>query len=226
MTGNTAQPSSPASRRIRPVWRALGGLFVAAVVAVPFALINRDFSVAARNGHGTIQMLVWFLALMGISLLFLQVLTGAFRPVLRRVFAPRALNQFHKAVGLAGFALVAGHFLFLLPNIRGHWAASKHGFFVLGPIALFALAVTVATALMLGRLHPRTWIRLHVLNYGVFVVGAIHGLAIGTQTGTPAARVIFALYLALAAAGFVYRARAPEWRNRLALSRVKTGDRA
>jgi hypothetical protein len=225
MTDSVAPASSPGSGRVRHVWRALAELFVAAVVVVPFALINRDFSVATRNLDGALQMLLWLCALAGISLLFLQVLTGAFRPVLRRVFAPRALNQFHKVVGLAGFGFVIGHFLFLLPSIRGHWAAFKHGFFVLGPVALFVLAITVATALMLGRLGPRTWIRLHILNYGVFVVGAVHGLAIGTQTHTLAARLIFAFYLALAAAGFVYRASSPAWRSRLALTFTKTGDR-
>ena len=218
MTDTTAPPSSTGPAWSRHVWRGLADLFVAAVLVVPFVLINRAFSLATQSMDETFHMLLRFSALMGISLIFLQIMTGAFRPVLRRIFAPEALRVFHKGFGLAGLGFLILHFLFLLHGIRDHWAVLNHGSFLLGPVVLTFLTVTVVAALLLGRLPPVVWIRLHVLNYPLFVVGAVHGLAIGTQTHTLAARLVFAVYLALALTGLIYRASSPVWRKRLAPS--------
>jgi hypothetical protein len=204
--------------RLRRVWRALAVLFVTAVLLGPFFLINRAFALTTENMDETFHMLLRFSALMGISLLFLQIASGAFRPVLARVFAPEALSQFHKGFGVAAFGFLVLHFLFLIHSIGEHWAELDHGFFLLGPIMLAVIAVTVTAAFMRRRLRSGLWIRLHVINYLVFPVGAIHGLGIGTQTGTVAARVVFGVYLASAMAGLLYRASSPAWRRRLALS--------
>ncbi len=205
------------------MWRGLATLFVAAVLVAPFALINRAFALATQDMDQTFHMLLRFSALMGISLLFLQIMTGAFRPLLRRVFAPEALNLFHQGFGLAGLGFLLAHFLFLFHGIGEHWAGLNHGFFLLGPVTLTLLTVTVVTALLRGHLRPTVWIRLHVLNYLLFAVGAIHGLGVGTQTSTLAARLVFAFYLALVFAGLMYRASSPVWRNRLAPSLARAG---
>lgn len=216
MADSTSPPPAEGSRRAWHAWRVLAGLFVTAVMAVPFVLINRDFTQMTRDMDGTFHGLLRFFALMGISLLFLQVASGAFRPLLRRVFTASGLAQFHKGFGVAGFACLVCHFLFLIHSIGEHWAALNHGLFLLGPVALGVLTVTVSTALALGRLRPRVWFRLHVLNYLVFVVGAVHGLGVGTQTSTLAARLVFAFYLLVAGVGLAYRASSPAWRRRLA----------
>lgn len=216
MADSTSRAAPQKSSLARHAWRTLTGVFVATVMAVPFVLINRGFALMTRDMDGTFHGLVWFFALMGISLLFLQIALGAFRPILRRVFTASGLAQFHKGFGVAGFACIACHFLFLLHSIGEHWAAVNHGFFLLGPLTLFVLTGTVSTALARGRIGPPVWFRLHVLNYVVFVAGAIHGLGIGTQTSTPAARLVFAFYLLVAATGLAYRASSPVWRRRLA----------
>jgi DMSO/TMAO reductase YedYZ heme-binding membrane subunit len=215
MTGGNPQPTAELTGLTRQVWRKLAGLFVAGVLIVPFALINRDFALMRQDMDGTFHGLLRFFALMGISLLFLQIVSGAFRPLLRRAFTPSGLHQFHKGFGLAGFACIGLHFLFLIHSIGEHWDALNHGFFVLGPIMLFVLAVSTVTAILMARLPSGVWRRLHLLNYLVFAVGAIHALGIGTQTAMLSTRLVFAFYLAVAAAGLAYRIssaeRRPAW---------------
>ena len=128
MMGGTARLSAPNTGLARHARRAVAALFAIAVVAVPFALINRDFAMLGQGTDETLHTLLRFSALMGISLLFLQIVTGAFRPALRRVFKPRNLQRFHNAFGLSGLALIVCHFAFLVPSIGEHWADLNHGF--------------------------------------------------------------------------------------------------
>jgi len=86
-------------------------------------------------------------------------------------------------------------------------------------MALLLLA-TIRTA-MLMRKMPKVWNKVHVFNYAVFIVGIIHGLAIGAQGTILAMRIIFGTYAALALAGLTYRARSREWRRRLMPAAVR-----
>lgn len=226
MSDDSPQPEARLAGRTRHAWRLLAGLVVAAIIVAPFVLINRDFALMRQDMDATLHGLLRFLALMGISLLFLQIVSGAFRPLLRRVFTASGLSQFHKGFGLAGFACIVGHFLFLIHSIGEHWAALNHGFFLLGPIMLFVLALSTVTALLIGHLRPDIWRRLHLLNYLVFAGGAIHALGVGTQTSMLATRLLFAFYLAVAAAGLAYRASSAEWRARMVTSPIRVRGRS
>ncbi len=143
------------------------------------------------------------------------MVTGAFRPALRRLFRGKTLQRVHLGFGLAGLAFIVCHFVLLIPSIGEHWANLNHGFFVLGPIVLFVLVLTISTALTLRHLLPGLWTRLHLLNYVVLTVGMIHALGIGTQAAMLPARVVFGVFLVVLGAGLVYRASSKEWRRRL-----------
>ena len=212
------QPSDRASRRAK---QGLAFLFVLAVLAAPFALINRDFAMLGTGTDETLHTLLRLFALLGISLLFLQVVTGAFRPILRRFFRPARIQAFHATFGVAGLAFIICHFVLLIPSIGEHWANLNHGFFVLGPIMLLVLVATVGTALLLRRTMPGVWSRLHVLNYVVFTVGLIHAMGIGTQGSAFSGRILLAAYLVIGLAGLAYRASSPTWRRRLVPSPVR-----
>jgi hypothetical protein len=213
MKGDRASQGSN-GRTSRRVQQGLAILFVLAVLAVPFALINRDFAMLGTSTDETLHTLLRFCALLGISLLLLQVVTGAFRPILRGIFRPAKLQAFHATTGIAGLAFIICHFVLLIPSIGEHWADLNHGFFVLGPIMLLVLLTTVGTALLLRRTMPGVWSRLHVLNYVVFTVGLIHGMGIGTQGSALSGRIVLAVYLVIGLAGLAYRASSPAWRRR------------
>lgn len=209
----------------RGAQKAIAAVFALAVLAVPFALINKGFSMLGMGTDETLHTLLRFCGLMGINLLFLQIVTGAFRPVLRRIFRPATVQGFHTAFGLTGLAFVTCHFVFLIPSIGEHWANLNHGFFVLGPIMFLVLLTTIGTALLLRRSHPAIWSRLHVLNYVVFTVALVHAMGIGTQGSTAGGRAVLAVYLAIGVAGLAYRAASPAWRHRFVPSLVRQRSR-
>ena len=91
----------------------------------------------------------------------------------------------------------------------------NHGFFVLGPIMLFVLIVTVSTALALRRVLPGVWSKLHVLNYLVFTVGVIHAMGNGTQGKMLAARIVLGVFMAILVARIHLPGESPQWRSRM-----------
>jgi DMSO/TMAO reductase YedYZ heme-binding membrane subunit len=222
-----ASQASPASRgsAARRLSQGSAIFFVSVVLAAPFALINKGFSMLGMGTDETLHTLLRFCALMGISLLFLQILTGAFRPRLSRLFKWKTVQAFHTSTGLLGLALIICHFVLMIPSIGEHWANLNHGFFVLGPIMLLVLVTTISTALALRRSYPGLWSRLHVLNYMVFTVGLVHAMGIGTQGSALSGRIVLGVYLVIGLAGLVYRARSAAWRRRFvpATVRVRNG---
>lgn len=226
MTGESSADNAkhslgPGARRVRYAPCALSIVSVMAVAAVPFALLNRHLALLGQGTDEALHTLLRFSALMGISLLFLQMAAGAFRPALRRVWSQKAFQRFHTGVGLAGLTFIVCHFAFLVPSIGEHWASLNHGFFLLGPAILFVLMVTIATALARRRLQPGIWARLHVLNYLVLTVGIVHALGIGTEATMFATWVIFVVFLMVELIGFLFRASFPEWRGRFKPSAVR-----
>ncbi len=221
MEGNSisSAQAGTAGRRLK---QGLAIAFVVVVLAVPFALINRDFAMLGQGMDETLHTLLRFCALLGISLLFLQIVTGAFRPALRHLFKPRTVQSFHTAFGLTGLAFIVCHFVLLIPSIGEHWAELNHAFFVLGPLMLLVLLTTITTALLLRRTHPGVWSRLHVLNYVVFTVALIHAMGIGTQGSTTSGRIVLGVYLIIGLSGLAYRASSPAWRRRFVPARVRS----
>ena len=214
-------PSTPRNAAARQVKRASAIVLVLLVLAAPFALINRGFSMLGMGTDETLHTLLRFCALMGISLLFLQILTGAFRPILSRLYKRGTVQAFHTSTGLLGLALIVCHFVLMIPSIGEHWAGLNHGFFVLGPIMLLVLVTTISTALALRRSHPGVWSRLHVLNYMVFTVGLIHAMGIGTQGSALAGRIVLGVYLVIGLSALAYRARSAAWRRRFVPAAVR-----
>ncbi len=143
------------------------------------------------------------------------------RPILRRFYDARRLQSMHVTFGLLGFSFALAHFAFLVPSIGEHWAAVNHGFFILGPVMALLLLATIRTAMLMRKV----WNKVHIFNYAVFIVGVVHGLAIGVQGTMLAMRIIFTAYAALALAGLTYRARSREWRRRLMPVAVRVGRR-
>ena len=203
---------------MRNGWGVQAVLVALAVIAVPFALINSDLAMIGTGLDETLSTLLRLSALLGISLVFLTIVTGTFQPALRRAFRPSALFSVHEAFGVAGLAFILAHFTLLIPSLGEHWSELNRGYFVLGPITLFVLVVTVSTALVFRRRLPHVWYKLHVLNYVVFTAGVVHALGNGTHADFLATKLIFAAYLLVALFGLIYRASSPEWRRRLSLA--------
>jgi len=141
-------------------------------------------------------------ALEAFTLIFLNIVTGAFRPFFNRAFKARTVQRVHVATGLAGFSLALAHGITaLVYGITGY----RTGVVYIGPIVLVVLAAAIATALARRRMRS-TWRWIHCLNYLVFAAVLVHGLILGYDLkGEVLLKVLFIVYAAVVASGLVYR---------------------
>lgn len=109
---------------------------------------------------------------------------------------PRArVKQLHEATALAGLLAIAGHGLALLgdsylhPGIAGiavpFVGAYRALWTGLGIVGGYLAAILGLTFYVRGRIGPRLWRRMHRWTLAVYVLGVIHTIGAGTDTGTP-----------------------------------------
>ncbi len=189
-----------------------------AVLAAPFGLFANRFGTILKNEEDALAVMSSLAALLAVSLLFLEVMIGSFRPLLARVFKPARLGQLHIALGLIGLAFVLTHFVLLIPKLGEHFSTDNRTLFIAGPIMLVLLILTITTALMFRR-FTSSWRPIHLLNYVILVTAIVHGLVIGDDAGMLALRLLLCVYLTFVLLGFVYRASNPRWRQNLRLPR-------
>jgi len=193
-----------AARRAPYAGTARLAIQVAAIVLALGALAAPPL-VVALSGTASLDA-TWtalrIAALTAFTLIFLNIVTGAFRPFFNRAFKARSVQVVHVATGLAGFTLALAHgIMALFYGITGYSA----GVVYIGPIVLLVLAAAIATALVRRRMR-NTWRWIHRLNYAVFAAVLFHGLALGYDLKSEVLlKVLFIAYAAVAAAGLVYR---------------------
>jgi len=97
-------------------------LAVAAVLA-PLLVVRHDFTAFPKGSKDSLAAVADMLALFAVSFIFLDIVTGAFRPLLKKVFDPDRLPRAHIVFGVTGLLLVLVHLSLLLPftpGLRGH----------------------------------------------------------------------------------------------------------
>ena len=122
------------------------------------------------------------------------------------LFKPIRAYRFHIACGAAGFMLALVHGVIVLSE---RYFRGFSSLWVIGPVVLGMLAVTVFAALDKKRL-PRIWRRIHQINYVLFVAIFIKALLIGTDIKSPlgyavALKVLFIAYVVVAALATAFR---------------------
>ena len=176
-----------------------------AAIALALGILAIPPVVVATSGTATISATWTALRMAGLfafSLIFMNIVTGSFRPILNRIFKPRNLQQAHMATDLVAFCLALSHgILVVIFGLAGY----NKGVVVIGPIVLVLLAVIIVTAIMRRRLwHFWRWI--HRLNYLIFAAVLVHGLILGYDLKNEFfLKVCFVIYAVVVAAGLVYR---------------------
>ena len=168
------------------------------VLAIPIVVV-------VASGTASLDATWTFLriaALLAFSLIFLNIVTGAFRPFFNRVYKARAVQRFHVATGLAGFSLALAHgILAFVYGITGY----NTGAVYIGPIVLVVLTAAILTALTRRRIR-HAWRWIHRLNYIIFAAVFIHSMILGYDIGNEVwLKALFSFYAAVVAAGLVYR---------------------
>ena len=195
----------------RKALSALGWLVLLAVLAAPFGITAHHFATIFDSPDQTLLVLARLSSLIAMSFIFLEIVIGSFRPLLVKVYSPATLQRIHVTFGIAGLAFVLSHFILLIPELAEHYGESNKVLFLVGPVALVLLVLTVTTAL-LSRRFKGSWRLLHLINYPVFVLAVAHGIVIGEDRSMLALRLLFGGFVVVVLIGLAYRASRPEWR--------------
>jgi hypothetical protein len=120
--------------------------------------------------------------------------------------APKWLTDVHRHFGALACGLVGLHIGALVADNYVHfgWAEVLVPFasswkplpVAWGVVGLYVLAAVEVTSLFQRRLSRRTWKRIHLASYGLFLVASIHGLTAGTDAQSAYFRVGMAAVVA------------------------------
>ena len=185
--------------RLRKAVQAVLVTLAAGTLVIPPVVVAAS---SAYDISPSFNTAIRIFALYTITIVFLNIMTGSFRPLLVKAFKAKTMLRFHNTTGLVGFSLAVVHGLLVI--IYGFWP----GFSKLGPVAIYILTVTTFTVL-LRKYLKKSWRWIHRLNYVVFLVGLIHAFQVGNDVvyGGLFLRVMLFVYAALVAVGFVYRSQ-------------------
>jgi DMSO/TMAO reductase YedYZ heme-binding membrane subunit len=150
-------------------------------------------------------------ALLAFSLIFLNIVTGSFRPVFNRIFKARTVQRVHVATGLAGFSLALAHgILVAIYGLTGY----KTSAVAIGPTVLVLLFITILTAITRRRIK-QMWRWIHRLNYLIFAAVFVHALILGYDLKNEVfIKIVFIIYAVVVAAGLIFRlATDKSWRT-------------
>jgi hypothetical protein len=187
----------------RPVAVVLAALAACMLAAPPVIL---GASPAGWSGLSSSALRI--MALYAFTFIFMNIVTGALAPYFYAVFNARVQYRIHLTTGVLGFSLALGHGLIVLTQryYRGFSAV-----WILGPVSLGLMAITIWVALDRSRLKA-VWRPIHQINYLIFVAVFVKAVLIGTDFKTPggarlALTILFSAYVGIAALAVMARLR-------------------
>ncbi|MBN1632061.1 MAG: hypothetical protein JW990_20080 [Thermoleophilia bacterium] len=192
MTNNALASRSRAAAQLGVMALSLG------VIAIPPLAVCLSGNTSADALWTALRLV----ALEAFSLIFCNIVTGAFRPLLNRVFRGRAVQSCHTFTGATGFGLAIAHgIMVVIFGISGYRVAPLW----MGPAILAVLAVVIATAIARRRLR-RAWRWIHRLNYVIFAAILAHAMMLGNDLiAQPLLRACLWVYATVVVVGFAYR---------------------
>jgi DMSO/TMAO reductase YedYZ heme-binding membrane subunit len=172
----------------RTFLRVIVLLAAAATLALPVAL-------ASKRPAKVFAMLAF-------AFIFHNIMTGALSRPLYRIFKAKSVQLYHRVSGALGFTLGVLHMLYLLTGVDVY-AYNKA--WIIGPVALVLLAVTMTAALARKKLC-KVWRTIHQLNYLIFAGLLVKAFIIGSNLQAyRGLRIVFASYGVMAGLALAYR---------------------
>ena len=193
-------------------------LVPAVTLLLKFASISRLFG---TFGPPQVEILTVMrvLGLYGITLMFCQVMLGAFmQPLTIKVFG-RRLKNWHINQGKVAFTLVVSHFLmYSALNISALGIAStldilvprftfnEEGLISLGKFGLVILTIGVLAAIYrLRHLIVKFWRKIHIVNYLAFTLVLVHSFFLGEDAHSFPFLALYPIFAAGLIAAVLYR---------------------
>lgn len=186
-------------------------------------LRNTPISVAFSDSLVTINFFQRILGLLAFTLLFSQIMLGAFMSKWLQIIGARAY-KYHVTEGLITYSIILAHPLMqtlLDYKISGPFAAlisllpGRNIYLNLGKIALFLLTMGVFAAYF--RTKPffrRNWLKFHILNYFAFLFVAVHSWNLGTDIKTFPFLLIYWSVISLVIFSLIYKLLYPSLRKK------------
>ena len=168
--------------------------------------------------EASLKLIFPLFGLLGFSLIWLQIMLGAFMRPLYALFAPFDLVRFHIWEGVVAIIIVLLH-----PTILGIAQVLRKGvgwnllsidfveprytiYIILGEIALILFLTAAAAAILRNHtLLVKNWRKIHVLQYAVFILITLHSLSVGSHTQTGTLRLLWYFYAITFLAALVYK---------------------
>lgn len=122
--------------------------------------------------------------------------------LLGRLVKAKPLTWFHESLGIAALLSTVVHVVvlsihdyldftwaeILIPGVSD-W---RRGAVALGVVALYGLAIVVASFYVKKHIGQKAWRLIHFGSFGVFLAALLHGISAGTDTRSP---IMIGLYL-------------------------------
>lgn len=202
-------------------------LIIFCVPGYTFFVVNTSTTNSLSQSGASVsnQLFVLFrlFGLYALTLLWLQLMLGSFRPLLQRLYGANALKM-HTRLGTFTFLFSILHPLFFYGAYRlstieypwwnpiGHYFGFTNYQYYgwLGQIALYLLIITALTAIFRSKpLFRRYWRLIHYGNYLVFLLALGHSYPVGTEAQLAPMKYLYWFFGLTFVAGFLYRRITP-----------------
>lgn len=156
-------------------------------------------------------------AIAGYLLLFLLIVSGILikTSIMFRLISPTTAWINHRLIGYALSLAVIIHIVslyfdqytkFTISNLLIPFSSNyKPLYLSMGIIGFYLLIITIISSIYIIDKYPKTWRYLHYLTYPIFLLIAIHGFFIGTDSSTMLMKATYAGTGAIVALLVMYR---------------------
>lgn len=170
-------------------------IFYFILLVVPLITIFNNFPSNNNNKSDLIYLFLRFTGLLGIVLLFVQLIIGAFKDPLTKLFG-NSLLSWHVKQGIITYGIILSHPLLYtifsskvvktfnpLSTLWPDFSDPNEFYISFGRLALYLLTIGIIFAIF--RSQPfliRHWRKFHILNYIAFTLILIHSWNVGSDT--------------------------------------------
>lgn len=185
-----------------------------------YTLLRNTGGFESLTGYGASSATYTFLRLTGVyafTLVFIQIILGAFMNYWRTVFGPKILN-FHMREGIVAYGLILVHPAFFLlnallanvPNPLGlllpQFSNAYETYLSFGKIGFILLTIAVfAAKFRSASFLEKHWRKFHILNYIAFWFIFVHSLNLGSDTHTAPFSLLYPVMAVLVVISIGYR---------------------
>ncbi|MFC1662919.1 ferric reductase-like transmembrane domain-containing protein [Patescibacteria group bacterium] len=188
------------------------------ILILPFIIIDRSLPDGLRSSLNASPEIIYLtlvrlFGLLAFSIIFTQIVIGAFRKFFVLLFSPLWL-RIHLILGIVAVIIALTHpvllimndirdnsldYLWLLPDFSSQTLLWQS----LGPLALYLIIITAITALL--RKKIKLWRKLHLLNYLIFFLAFFHSWNIGSDLQINWVKTVWLIYLITVTIALLYR---------------------